>query len=177
MSYCSTRVLTLAPLVAIPNGTASMQKPDTPSRIQKPMILRISAWTRGLEVSRVWLEVVEAMKVPSLGFLVVGPGGFFAHREKTMPFLALAGFLLAHTYQSRYGESSRFAKLWMRVGRMVDDEIDNYANAALSAAMGEFNKVAKRAIPRIDATIVGDIVAVVLAGGGLEIVVMPRPCK
>jgi hypothetical protein len=56
----------------------------------------------------------------------------------------------------------------MRVGRMVDDELDSDANAALSAAMGEFNKVVKRAVPRIDAIIVGDIVAVFLAGGGLE---------
>ena len=47
MSYCSFGLLTSAPLVAMTNGTASMRKPDTPSWIQNPMILRISACTSG----------------------------------------------------------------------------------------------------------------------------------
>ena len=51
---------------------------------------------------------------------------------------------------------------------MVDDEIDDDADATLSAAMGEFDKVAERAVPRIDAIIVRDIVTVVLAGRWLE---------
>jgi hypothetical protein len=51
---------------------------------------------------------------------------------------------------------------------MVDDEIDDDADAALSAAMGELNKVAERAVARIDAVIVGDIVAVILTGRWLE---------
>ena len=38
--------------VAITKGTASMRKPETPSWIQKPMILRISACTSGFEVLR-----------------------------------------------------------------------------------------------------------------------------
>jgi hypothetical protein len=37
------------------------------------------------------------------------------------------------------------------------------ANAPLHAAMGEFDKIAKRAVSRVDAIIVGDIVPVVLA--------------
>ena len=52
MSYCSTGFFTLAPLVAITNGTASMRKPETPSWIQKPMIFRISACTCGFDVLR-----------------------------------------------------------------------------------------------------------------------------
>ena len=52
MSYCSTGLLTLGPLSAMTNGTASMRKPETPSCIQKPMIFRISACTCGLAVLR-----------------------------------------------------------------------------------------------------------------------------
>ena len=56
----------------------------------------------------------------------------------------------------------------MLVGGVVDDEIDDDADAALLAAMGEFDEVAERAVARIDAVIVGDVVAVVPAGRGLE---------
>ena len=52
MSYCSSGLLNFGPLVAMMNGTASMRKPETPSWIQKPMILRISACTSGFEVLR-----------------------------------------------------------------------------------------------------------------------------
>ena len=51
---------------------------------------------------------------------------------------------------------------------MVDDEVDDHADAALLAAMGEFDEIPERAVARIDAIIIGDIVAVVLAGRGLE---------
>jgi len=52
MSYCSTGFWTRGPLVEITNGTASIRNPETPSWIQNPMILRISAWTCGLDVLR-----------------------------------------------------------------------------------------------------------------------------
>ena len=56
----------------------------------------------------------------------------------------------------------------MRIGGVVDDEVDDDADAALPAAMGELDKVAERAVARIDAVIVRDVVAVVLAGRRLE---------
>ncbi len=56
----------------------------------------------------------------------------------------------------------------MLVRGVVDDEIDDDANAALLAAMGEFDEVAERAVAGIDAVIVGDVVAVVAARRGLE---------
>ena len=56
----------------------------------------------------------------------------------------------------------------MLIGGVVDDEIDDDADAALPAAMGELDEVAERAVARIDAVIVGDVVAVVRAGRGLE---------
>jgi hypothetical protein len=46
---------------------------------------------------------------------------------------------------------------------VIDDEVDDDADAALPAAMGELDKVAERAVSRNDAIIVRDIVAVVLA--------------
>ena len=52
MSYCSLGLPTFGPLVAMMKGTASMRKPETPSWIQNPMILRISACTSGCEVLR-----------------------------------------------------------------------------------------------------------------------------
>ena len=51
---------------------------------------------------------------------------------------------------------------------MVDDEIDDDADAALPAAMGELDEVAERAVARIDAVVVGDIVTIVAAGRRLE---------
>ena len=56
----------------------------------------------------------------------------------------------------------------MFVGGVIDHEIDDHADAALPAAMGELDEIAERAVARIDAVIVGDVVAVVLAGRGLE---------
>jgi hypothetical protein len=50
----------------------------------------------------------------------------------------------------------------MRIGSVVDDKIDDDADAALPAAMSKFDKVAERTVTPINAVIVGDIVAVVL---------------
>ena len=52
MSYCSSGLRTVGPFVAMTNGTASIRKPETPSWIQNPMILRISACTSGCDVLR-----------------------------------------------------------------------------------------------------------------------------
>ena len=47
--------------------------------------------------------------------------------------------------------------------------------------MGELDEVAERAEPLVDIVVVGDVVAVVAAGRGLErisqIAVTPRPCR
>jgi hypothetical protein len=42
----------------------------------------------------------------------------------------------------------------MFVGRVIDDEIDNDANAALSGSVGEFNEITVRAIGWVDAVII-----------------------
>ena len=69
----------------------------------------------------------------------------------------------------------------MPVGGVIDDEIDDDANAALLGAVGELDKVAERAIGWIDAVVVGDIVAIVAPGEGWkgisQIAVTPSPCR
>ena len=49
----------------------------------------------------------------------------------------------------------------MFVGRVINDEIDDQANAALFAAMREFDEIAESAVARIDVVVVGDVVAIV----------------
>jgi hypothetical protein len=122
---------------------------------------------RGIEVG---LEVVEAVEVPGSCFLVVGPGGFL-HARKHHALVGIGGLLVGPDIPvaiRRVLRASGFAKPGMRIRGVVDDEVDDDADAALPAAMGEFDKVAQRAVARIDAIIVRDIVAVVLAGRRLE---------
>ena len=88
-----------------------------------------------------------------------------------MPSSAFFGFFFAHTYQSRYfdaGSARRFVKPGMLVRCVVDDQIDHDPHAALFAAVGEFDKVAQRAVRGIDAVVVGDVVAAVAAGRRLK---------
>jgi hypothetical protein len=56
----------------------------------------------------------------------------------------------------------------MSVRGMIDDEIDDDADAALAAAVGELDEIAERSIARIDAILVRDVVAVVPAGRRLK---------
>ena len=51
----------------------------------------------------------------------------------------------------------------MRIGGVIDHEVDDDAQPALMAAMGELDEVAESAISRIDAVIVGDVVTIVPA--------------
>ena len=88
-----------------------------------------------------------------------------------MPSLACAGFFFDQTYQSRYWEcGSRRALLEPRmlVRGVVHDEVDQHAHAALLRAVRELDEIAERAVARIDAVVVGDVVAVVAMRRGLE---------
>jgi hypothetical protein len=42
----------------------------------------------------------------------------------------------------------------MFVGGVINDEIDNDANAALRGRVGEFNEIAERSVGRVDALII-----------------------
>ena len=56
----------------------------------------------------------------------------------------------------------------MPVGGVIDDQIDDHADAALVRLVHELDEVAARAVARIDAVEVGDVVAVVAIRRGLE---------
>jgi hypothetical protein len=51
---------------------------------------------------------------------------------------------------------------------VVDHEVDEHTYATLFRAVGEFDKIADRAVTRIDAVIVGHVVAVVAMRRDLE---------
>ena len=122
---------------------------------------------RGVEVG---LEIIEAMEEPGAGFLVARPGRFL-HARKHHAGIGVGRLLVGPDIPVAIGRilgPPRLAKPGMLVGRVVDDEIDDDADAALLAAMGEFDEVAQRAVAGIDAVIVRNVVAVVLAGRGLK---------
>ena len=54
------------------------------------------------------------------------------------------------------------------IGRVVDDEIDDDAHAELLGVVHELDEVAERAVLRVDAVVVGDVVAVVAVGRRVE---------
>ena len=56
----------------------------------------------------------------------------------------------------------------MLVGGVIDDQIDDDAHAALRGTLGEFDKIAQRAIAWIDVVVVRDVVAAIAIRGGLE---------
>src|SRR6185437_4691373 len=56
----------------------------------------------------------------------------------------------------------------MLIGGVVNDEVDENAHAALIAGVGELDEVTEGAVARIDVVVVGNIVAVVATGRGLE---------
>jgi hypothetical protein len=51
---------------------------------------------------------------------------------------------------------------------MINHEVDEDAHAALLGAVGKFDKIAEGAVTRIDAVVIGDVIAVVATGRGLE---------
>ena len=118
---------------------------------------------RGVEVG---LEVIEAVEVPGPGFLIARPGGFL-HAGKHHALAGIGGLLVGPDIPVavvRIRRTSRVAKPGVCIRGVIDHKIDDDPHAALPAAMGELDKVAQTAVARIDTIIVGDVVAVVLAG-------------
>ena len=56
----------------------------------------------------------------------------------------------------------------MLIGRVVDDKVDEHADAALLRTVGEVDEIAERAIALIHAIVVRHVVSVVTMGGRLE---------
>src|SRR5262245_36191947 len=122
---------------------------------------------RGVEVG---LEVIEAVEIPRLGLLIVAPGRLLHARKDhavvgarrlllrpNVPIAVLRSWVLARLLEPR-----------VLVRRVVDDEIDEHPYAALFRAVSEFDKIADHAVARIDAVIVGCIIAVIAMGRDLE---------
>ena len=170
MSYCSTGFRTFGALgrdherhgVHAEAGDAELD-PEPHDLEDLGLHMRV----RSVEVG---LEIVEAMEVPGAGFLVARPGRFL-HAGKHHAGVGVGRPLVGPDIPVAIGRilvAPRLAKPGMLVRGVVDDEIDDDADAALLAAMGEFDEVAERAVARIDAVIVRDVVAVVPAGRRLE---------
>ena len=122
---------------------------------------------RGVEIG---LEVVEAVEVPRLGLVIVAPGRLLHAREHHAVVGARRLLLRPDVPIAvlRIGVFARLLEPRVLVRRVVDDEVDQHTNAALLGAVGELDKIAERAVTRIDAVIVGHVVAVVALGRDLE---------
>ena len=80
-----------------------------------------------------------------------------------MPCRRSGGSSSLHTYQSRYGEfRSRCAEgTRVLVGGVVHHQVEQHPDAPLPRLQHEFREVTEGAEPRMDAVVVGDVVAVV----------------
>src|SRR6185437_9059516 len=108
--------------------------------------------------------------IPGPRRLVAGPGGLL-HAGEHHALVGIGGLLVGPDIPVAVGRVRRascVAKPGMRIRGVVDDEIDDDADAALPATMGEFDEVPERAVAWIDAVIIRDVVTVVLAGRRLE---------
>src|SRR5262245_14573386 len=102
------------------------------------------------------------MEIPGLGLLVVAPSRLL-HARKYHAVIGARRLLLRPNVPIavlRIGIIARLLKPWMLIRRVVDDEIDEHPYSALLRAVGEFDKVADCAVARIDAVIIGHVVAV-----------------
>ncbi len=88
-----------------------------------------------------------------------------------MPSLWFFGRMSAHTYQSRKNEPRIGARLLepRRVDRrVVDDQVDEHADAERLGVLHERDEVAERPMLVVDAVEVGNVVAVVAIRGWVE---------
>src|SRR6516164_8938836 len=115
-------------------------------------------------------SIVEAVEVPGAGFLVVRPGRFL-HAGKHHALVGSGRLPFGPDIPVAMGRllrASRRLEPNVCVRGVIDDEVDDHADAPLLAAMRELDEIAESAITRIDAVIVRDVVAVVLAGRRLK---------
>ena len=121
---------------------------------------------------QVGLVVVEAMEVvlprlrrPSVQVVVCSPG-----KDDALVVVRPAARPTRRTSRGN-GESGSLARLLKprRIDRrVVDDEIDDDADAERVGVIHELDEVAERAVLVVDAVVVGDVVAVVAIGRRVE---------
>ena len=88
-----------------------------------------------------------------------------------MPLFQPGGRFFDQMYQSRSGDfaiAPRGLEPRVPVGGVIDDQVDDHADATLVRLVHELDELAARAVARIDAVEVGDVVAVVAIRRGLE---------
>jgi len=118
----------------------------------------------------VGLVAVEVVEVPLAGLLVVGPDAVLLVREDDLvlgvrrgvgaPNVVVAvGVVLA---------AARLQEPRVLVGRVVDDQVRDDADAAVARRSHQLDEVAVGPQPGVDAERVGHVVAVVPAGGRVE---------
>src|SRR5690606_37410415 len=115
-------------------------------------------------------ELVEAVVIPGLGLLVALPDRLL-NAWKDDAVIDVGGLLVGPHVPvpvSRLGIASRRAEPGMLIRGVVYHQVDQHANAALVGAVGELDKIAKRAEAGIDVVVVGNVVTVVPLRGGLE---------
>ena len=119
---------------------------------------------------QVRLVRVEVMEEPLPGLLVEGPDAVLGVREHDRG-LRRARRPVApdvEVAEPVVGRGPRLAEPRVLVGRVVHDHVDDHAHAAVLRRPDQRDEVSERAEPRIDAVVVGDVVAVVAVRGGLE---------
>ena len=116
------------------------------------------------------LEIVEAMEVPGPGIGIVRPGRFL-HAGKNHALVGIGRLLLGPdvpvaVFRSRV--APRVLEPGVLVRGVVHHEIDEHAHAALLRRLGELDEIAERAVTRVDAVVVRNVIAVVAEGRRLE---------
>src|SRR5579871_2791568 len=103
------------------------------------------------------------MKVPLARGLVVVPRGFLDAGEDDSIFCVLWLFFRPDVpiAMFRFWVGARVEKPRVLVGRVIDDKVDDQANATLFTAVRELDEITKSAVAGIDVVVVGDVVAVV----------------
>jgi hypothetical protein len=116
------------------------------------------------------LEVVEHMIEVLARQLVVRPHRLLHAREHHALVPTRRPLLRPDVpvAQRRFRIAPRSLKPRMLVRSVIDDQVDDHADAALVRLVHELDELAARAVARIDAVEIGDVVAVVAIRRGLE---------
>jgi hypothetical protein len=131
-------------------------------RFDDPRDLGLNRRIAGVEIG---LMIVEAAEIIFVGLFVEGPGSLLNAR-KSHTQLSIRRFLLRPDVPIevfRVFVPPRLLEPEVIDRRVIDDEVRNNANAAISGRLREFHEVAERAVARVDVVVIGDVVTVIPA--------------
>lgn len=115
---------------------------------------------------QIGLVPVERVQEVLLGLLVVLPDRIFLAREDHVR--CIGGSLIGPDVEVAVGRGAAAAggdEPRMPVGGVVDDEVDDHADAAIPRHPDDLHEIAVGPQPRVDAVEVADVVPVVAVGG------------